>query len=327
MRTSNGVQYPDSTAMAFAPVLFVCEESGCLALEVTLTNGLQTVTATHDAFGGNAYVDMSDYVHGLFGRVDMPSSYASASASGSMAQMTYFVRKRTSSGWAMAVNGGVTRFIWGALKRGETWGCNRYLVRTPGLPFCVDLYKLGSQTFNFRGGGRTAQVSASSVGLWHVPIPSTFDGMDYVEVDDSLGTAIIRMDSCDDGILLRWIDRHGLLCHRTFTKGTAGTESAISGEYRRNNLLDWDGSYGWRGMSGDGYVRTRTDTIEVCADGVREEETATLRDLASSPMVEMYTGAAWVRVRIKQGEWKLKETPLQDIEFTVIEDDISLQRG
>ena len=328
MRTENGIQYPDGIAMAFMPVLFVCNDSTVKEMEVTLTDGTDTVTVSHDTFKGTCYIDMSDYVQGMFGDITLPSSYSSMSASTCMKQMTYYVRKRTGSGWSMAINGYVTRFIWGAKKSGEAVGGNRCLVRTPGMPFCVDLMKQGSQTFNFRGGGQTATVTASSSGLWHVPIPAALADKDYIEVDDSLGTAVIRLDTCGtDGILLRWLDRHGLLCHRTFMKGEDGSEVTMSEDYRRNNLMNWDENYGWRGLAGDGYLRTRTDTIAVCAVEVQEDEMPVLMDMASSPVVEMYDGSGWQRVRIAAGKWSKKKAAMQDVEFNIITGEVPLQRG
>lgn len=329
MRTANGVQYPESTAMAFMPVMFVCTDVDADALEVTLTNSNnESVTVAHDTFEGGCYIDMSDYVQGLFGDVGFPSSYTAICSSAMMHQMTYTVRKFKNGGWTTAINEGVTYFVWGALARGETWGCNRYLKRTPNKPFFIDLLKLGNQTFNFSGGGQTATVTASAIGLWHVPIPSAMEDAPLVTVDDSLGTAVIYMDNCDDGLLLRWIDRHGLLCHRCFYRGTETAEISQEGEYRRNNLKAWNENYGWSGLSGDGYTRTREDSINICADGVTENECRALMDLPSSQMVEMMDGSGnWMRVRIKSGSWTKKKTPLQDMEFVVIIDDVRIQKG
>lgn len=329
MRVMNGVQYPDSTAMAFSPVLFVCVDGNADALEVTLTNkDGESVTVAHDTFDGGCYVDMSDYVQGLFGDVGFPSSYAASSASVMMHRMTYSVRKLANGGWTTAINEGITFFVWGALARGETWGCNRYYKRTPDKPFMVDLLRLGNQTFNFVGGGQSVTVTASAEGLWHVPIPSALEDAPLVLVDDSLGTAVVKMDGCDDGLLLRWIDRHGLLCHRCFYRGTETAQISQEGEYRRNNLIAWDGSYGWSGLSGDGYTRTRQDEINICADGATEEECRALMDLPSSQMVEMMDDDGnWMRVRIKAGSWTQRRVPMQDMEFVVIIDDVRIQKG
>ena len=104
MRTSNGIQYPDTIAMAFAPVLFVSTDNDVVRLEVTLTNGEgASVTVSHDAFGGACYVDMSDYVQGMYGDVSMPED-GTMSKSPMMKMMTYSVRKLTTA-WSLAVDG------------------------------------------------------------------------------------------------------------------------------------------------------------------------------------------------------------------------------
>lgn len=328
MRTQNGVKYPDSIAMAFMPIMFVCDDVSVGALEVTLTNkdGV-SVKVAHDTFGGACYIDMSDYVQGMFGEVGMVDDYSSVSLSLSMHRMTYTVRKLVSGAWVVAVDGGVSFFVWGALARGETWGCNRHYKRTSGKPFMVDLLNFGHHPFVFSGGGVSVSVTTSEVGLYHVPIPSQFDDVELVEVEDSLGTAVIRTDCCDDGLMLRWIDRHGLMCHRGFYKGVSSMEVSQSGEYKANNLLNWSEDYGWSGMSGDGYIRTRDEMLNVCADGVTAEEYKSLMDVASSPMVEMMgDDGTWAKVRIDHGTWTKNRQTLQEMELTVIIDDVRVQK-
>lgn len=327
MRTSNGIQYPDTIAMAFAPVLFVSTDNDVVRLEVTLTNGEgASVTVSHDAFGGVCYVDMSDYVQGMYGDVSMPED-GTMRKSPMMKMMTYSVRKLTSA-WSLAVDGAQTYFVWGAAARGETWGGNRYYRRSYDMPFTLDLLKLGTQSFQFSGGGQTASVTASSVGLWHVPIPQSMQGVERILVADSLGTAVIVMDDCNDGLVLRWIDRHGLLVYRAFYKGVRASEIGNEGEYKRNNLLNWNEDYGWKGMTGAGWIKTRKDKMTVCAYNVTEEEYAAMQDLASSPLVEMMAGDdEWMTVSIDAGTWQKKSAALQEMEFDVIFDDVPIQRA
>ena len=328
MRTSNGVRYPNYVAMAFNPVMFVAETEGVLALEVTMANGDgDSMEVRHDAFADGCYIDMSDYAKGLFGGVEMPSDYASISLSAMMKELTYQVRLRTSSGWsvALAQDAGVSAFIWGALSKGETIGCNRHYKRVDGAPFVVDCYNGGGDTFDFVANGQTVSVTPPGGGLYHVPIPSALQDAEVVEVHDSWGVAVIRKD-CENGVALRWIDRHGMIAHGAFKRGAEATETAKSGEYRRNNLLNWEEGYGWTGDAGDGCIHDRKDRMNVCAVDVTLEECRALMDLASSPLVEMWDGFEWIKVRVKEDDWMVKNVSLQDLEFELW-NDVMVQRG
>lgn len=328
MRTIGGVQIPNYIAMAFDPVLIVCNDASIKCMEVTITNaGGDEVTVAHDAFDGACYMDVSDYVQGLWGDVSMPDDYTAMTASEMAKRMTYTVRVLSSS-WATAVDGAVSYFIWGARAYGETLGCNRCYNRASGMPFMVDCLKMGTQKFIFNDGHQTIQVTASAEGLYHVPIPSQMEDAEYITVADSMGTASIKLHDCNKGVLLRWIDRHGMLSHRVFYRGTEETETALSGEFKRNNLLNWDDDYGWQGSAGDGYTHERTESINIGAISLEQSEFKALLDLPSSPMVEMYIedDDRWLPVRIDKGKWTMKNMPLQDMEFVVLIDDYTIQR-
>lgn len=325
MRTSNGINYPDAVGFAMLPVMFVATGTGITAIEITMSNeGGDTVVVNQSAYGGGCYVDMRDYVAGLFGDVTMPDSYTMALSS-AFAKLTYTVRKKSGGSWSTAINQGITYFIWGAPHVLETWGCNRYPTIFGGMPFFVDLWNQGGQTFNFTDGSQTIAVQPQSIGLWHVPVPSQFDNADVVFVDDSIGRVTIKRETCANGILLRFIDRHGMIVHWVFTRGVEGRETANSGQYRRNNLLNWSEDYGWRGMNGDGYWRSRKDTTAIAALSVTSGEYDMIIDAVTSPIVEMYVNGAWARVRIEPNNYTKRKDTLQDLELTMIIEDIPIQ--
>lgn len=325
MRTSNGVNYPDSVAFLFSPVMFTCEDGTVERLEVTMSRGMDNVVVTHEAFGGACYIDMREYAQGLFGEVEMPSSYVS-SLSPMVKGMTYTVRKYANNAWSVAVSGATSQFVWGARRWDETWGASRVLRRYSTRPFMVDLFNLGNQSFVFRGDdGSTGTYTPSAVGLYHVVVPSAVSGADVIKVTDSNGEVTIMREECEDGIMLRWIDRHGMLCHFVFDVGERSYEIGNGEGIQRNNLLMWDGN-GWKGFNGNLDRKTRKEGIAIGAALVELEIFDMLTDLASSPIVEMQQGNAWYPVSVEGGTWMKRNVPLQDFECVVLMDDVSVQR-
>lgn len=325
MREANGVKYPDSVAFLFSPVMFVCE-SGAERLEVTMSKGNDSVTVVHDAFDGACYVDMREYAQGLFGDVSMPASYAATSQSDLCQSLTYTVRKYASNAWTTAINEGVTYFVWGCPKIDEVWGVGRVVRKYTSKPFCVDLFNLGGQSFIFSDGTSSQSVTPSSIGLWHVKIPTQLESAEVLSVTDSNGEVIIKQAECEDGVMLRWIDRHGMLCHYTFIEGVRNAEIKDVGVVQRNNLLSLDG-YGWKGYNGRRELKERTDMMML---GAVLEEAAIiemLTDLPSSPMVEMWDGSDWISVRVEAGTWTRRGAALQDFECTIVFDDVAIQRA
>lgn len=320
MRVQNGVGYPDAIAYAFMPMMVVSDSDSILALEVTLTGeDGSAVTARQDALGGRCYMDVSDYVQGLMGDVvALPQTYASVTRSDAVQKVIFEVKKKTSSGWTVAISNAEVWCVWGGLDRGETWGCHRCPTWWPSLPCCVDLWNEGSRTFTFRGdGGATANVTPSTAGLWHVPIPSVLSGSKTISVTDGIGEVVIMVDGCSAASLLRFVGRHGIVAHMMALSGSEGLKTASSGEYRRNNIYSWVQQGGWTGLSGDGRTRTRNRKMKLAMIDVTQEEWPMVADVVSSPIVEIYEGGIWKKVLVETDELTRSSAPLQDVEIEI----------
>lgn len=322
MRTSGVLKYPNAEWFAFMPCMFIVENTTADALEVSLTCNGVTETVEHDTFSGTAYIDMREYVQGLF-----PSfgsmGYGSKAKSGYAVSMTYNVRKREGTTYTSLLSNGTTLFVWGGLDIGETWMERRGATWFREFPFFVDVYASGSTTCSISGGGATQSVSLGSKGLWHVPLSaSTFASAKEVTLTCSSKTYKIKIDDCGSGVYLRWLDRHGRICHWLFYKGGDERKMDAEDSYLRNNLSEWDDN-GWSGWNGHREKKSRERRLSAGSGLVDADTYEMLCDIASSPYVEMMLPVSedWVSVRIDGGTWTKTKAALQEFECRILFDD------
>ena len=326
MRTSNGVGYPDAVGYAFDVVLFTASNVERMMIEMSLGNDI-LATVEQDAFNGECYMDMRDYVQGIMSDVVSAAvSYASAAESGMSWRVFYSVYTKTGGqAYTRVVADAYPTFIWGALSKGESIDKARNLTWWRGYPFCIDYLSTGNAV-TLSGGGSTDSITLPE-GLGRIPL-SGFSNASVVTLRRGNVTDTIGIVDCGEGVYLRWIDRKGMVCHWLFAKGIVSHEVSDDGEYRRNNLLSYDGQ-GWHGMNGTGGIKSRRKAMKVAALQVDADIRAMMMDMASSPVVEMYDedADAWSAVRVSGGTWNESRAVLQDVEFDVVVDEIKLQRA
>ena len=323
MRTSGDLRYPNAIWFTHMPCLFILDNPSCDALEVSITANGITHTVEHDTFSGCACVDMREYVQGLFVTFGTPS-YGSRNKSGYAQVMTYNVRTRTGGTYTSVLSNANTMFVWGYLEPDETWNGRRTYTWFRGYPFFVDVYASASQTCTISGGGTSQSVTLGSKGLWHVPLSaSAFAAASVVTLSCGGMTYTINADDCGEGVYLRWLDRHGRICHYLFRSGADRREIEADDGYFRPNLSAWDDS-GWSGWNGHREQKTRSKRLTIGAALVDSDTYEMLCDLASSPMVEMMRfDEDWMAVRIDDGNWQKSKAALQEFECTIIFDEVT----
>ena len=323
MRQSGDLRYPDANWFAWMPCLFIYEGiSSCDGLEVSMTCNGVTKTVEHDAFNGSAYVDMREYVQGFFSLSSSPG-YASKSKSAYAVVVSYEVRARTGSTYMAILDNASTMFVWGYLDAGEVWNERRNYTWFRGYPFFVDVYASASQTCAITGNGETLNVSLTSKGIWHVPLSAlAFEGASMATLTCGGKTYTARIEDCEKGVYLRWLDRHGRVCHWLFREGTDAREISASG-YLRPNLAAL-GDFGWSGWSGHRDQKTRQKRLTIGAPFVDSDTFEMMCDLVSSPWVEvMLPSEDWLSVRVESGTVKKSKAVLQEFECTVLFDEVT----
>lgn len=322
MRQSGNLKYPDATWFAWMPCLFALDSPSADGLEVSMTCNGVTKTVEHDAFSGCAYVDMREYVQGFFSLVDA-LSYATAAKGAHAIVVTYTVRSRSGSTYTSLLSNANSLFVWGYLDAGEIWNERRKYRWFKNFPFFVDVYAPSSKTCTISGGGASASASLTSKGLWHVPLSAaTFATASMVTLVCDSRTYMVDVDDCADGVYMRWLDRHGRVCHWLFRK-SADTRDVKSTSYFRPNLAAIDDNY-WSGWNGHRDMKTRQRRLTIGYPFVDSDTYEMMSDLASSPFVEMMLPTEdWISVRIEDGTWKKSRAVLQEFECTVVMDEVT----
>lgn len=172
--------------------------------------------------------------------------------------------------------------IWGAMNIGEQFDGPRTVVHFTRFPFTVTM----------------------------------FDGMiKHVSADDAPDYVTIIEDDSEDGVYLRWIDRHGFYQYWLFQRGTNENKSEEFGEKLLDNF--YGSQYGYYGVSRI-QGKTMEGTIKACATLVSKDVFSMLLSIHSSPLVDMYTDGTWVPVGIKADTAVDNGNVLQDFEITII---------
>lgn len=179
------VQYPDEIGFAFNPCLFTVEATGLISARVDLSvGGTVKNTATCDAFGNKAILDVREYVQSLFdeenlGNVDYTK--ASNSKLGLLVGITVYATFSTSAFGGsthsniniMGTNTINVFYIWGALQPGgtETFNASRKMRCWRGYPFTIGVYANGSGSVLMkRNGVPTDFTNITEQGMWNIPL-------------------------------------------------------------------------------------------------------------------------------------------------------------
>lgn len=352
--TRGGVtlRYPDAIGFAFNPCMVVAKGSEVSKMSVELTGEDGTVlTDERDALGGGCYADLREYIQSFF----------DVDAFGSV---DYEETERTKQGQHVlfeVVAGGVTFdfsvfYVWGAMKAygNEVYNKPRTLVAFVGYPFTAGVYIDGADTITVKKNGTTNDnVEVEQAGIYNFPIQAIEEGdrysiadsndtMSYATFDETFdltfrmlpfGQSSMKVEvgeDVNDGVYLRWIDRHGFYRYWLFKRGVTKVKTGNEGQFLRNNIISQDMEYGYVGGLGRQMVMTRDESISVCASLIDSDTWDMLSDMASSPFVDMFTGYVdnvpqWVSVQISTGTHTRERAALQDFEAEVVLPSVGIQ--
>jgi hypothetical protein len=301
-------------------------------------------------------MDYREYVQALFdgisfGNLDYTKEILQSNLG---AAFNISVKVKDSEGSDLATFSYTTFYVWGAMRAGETWNGFKRLTWFTHFPFSFGLYtNAASQILVGYEGAPNKLVKPGIDGIVDINdsvLPSKarywniydYDGKieqgTFTDVFDltfamasggkqSLLARIERNDT-EEGIYLRWVDRHGFYRYWLFTQGDESRAISSDTSFIRNNLGGYDDTiFGYLGANGRRQGYSREDTIPLCASLVDSETFDFLQDLASSPVVDMYLGGnKWQSVTIKAGTYTKTTAELQDFVCNLVINDTQIQQ-
>lgn len=355
--TSGGVRlrYPDAVGFAFNPCLVVVTGESVEAVSVEMTGADGSVVKDErNAFDGGCYADLREYVQGFFDT----DTYGDVKYDVSCEKMPQGQRVLFEVMAGGAVFDFSVFYVWGAMKSvgNDVYNGKRTLTAFIGYPFTFGAYLMAADTLTVKRNGSTQRtVEISAEGVWNVPMSVTDVDDVYVVTDshDNLrrttfdetfdltfrmapnengGVITVKVgEDIEDGMYLRWIDRHGFYRYWLFKKGGRKMRTGNEGQFLRNNIIAADMSYGYQGGLGRQMIMTRGESVPVCASLIDSDTWDVLADMASSPFVDLFTGyvdgeARWISVQVQAGTFTKDRSVLQDFEAEIVLPDVPIQR-
>ena len=350
--------YADDIGFAFMPCVITAQGETMTGwkMAVKITLGDKSYSCTVDGFGTKFVLDYREYVQALFDGIDFGNLHdniwqtdnsnlgARATGSGAMQNGTLVT--------SYASFNFTTFYVWGAMRANETWGGIKHLTYFRNFPFSFGVYaKAATSILVGWNNAPNKAVNIDGEGMYEVManmLPKTakysiiynYDGQVQQATFDNkfdltfylkggTQTRLLRIDYDDTetGLYLRWVDRHGFYRYWLFTMGDEARDVSTDGEFVRNNLYEYDSTYGYYGANGRRQGYQREDTIPICAPSVDRDTFDMLQDLSTSPVVDMYLGNnQWQGVTIKAGSYTKTTACLQDFIANVVLNDTYIQR-
>lgn len=363
MRTHNigdmTIEYPDEISFCFNPVVMNINGHAWAWVTVAVTDTLSDVQHTEKRamFKSSCFFDVSSYMQSAFDTVDFNHidysvSGAQDSKMGRLFSVElYFYTNDGTLGNSFQFN---TFVIWGAMQIGERYNGDRTLTWFKNFPFTVGMYSankghinvtsdgvalpaieiVGRNAYNLMLKGISAKNgvlltlpgSTSNASVFDKTFDFTFKGL----LNTSTSVRLI-VDDSDDGIYLRWINRHGFYCYWLFRNGDESRQVANDGEFIRNNMQDYNYVNGYHGGTGRKQRKTENRMLPVCATLIDSDTYDFLFQLSLSPVVDMYFGtdengvSRWAAVNISVETFTKSRSVLQDFIATIILPETTVQ--
>lgn len=340
------IQYTDEIWFSFLPCLVKVQGGSTSRVQLDLTDeDGKKMSYSVDAFGDSSTIDYREFVQSYFdGLVDVGMDYTQSvqySRLGKKLTITVSVYSETET--KMASLTFATFFVWGALRKNETWNGYKRLTWFKNYPFSFGIYAGGETKLligfdnqpsklitidkegmaNVCSSALPSKARYSTIYLFDGTIEqATFDGTFDLTFAKVSGTKkkLFDIDIRDEdkGTYLRWIDRHGFVRYWLFTEGDESRIVSSDGEFMRDNLLEYP--------SGRRQTYEREDEISLCAPLVDSDTFDFLQDVASSPYVERYLGGdIWEPATIKAGTYTKSTAPLQDFVCNLVLNNANIQ--
>ena len=320
----NGVviQYPDAVSFCFNTMPVLVKGYGGTYINVAITNNntLKTVTEKRNLFGGDCFFDLSYYVRSLF----LTDTIGDTSGNDAMTMVEYSVS-------VMLFNGATqegslifdTHVVWGSLGMGEVFDKYSRLKYYRNLPFTFSVYypyENAARMEVYADGTKVLDFN-SSRGIKNFN-PSQFGYPDKVEFKTEDKTITYIADDCTDGVYLRWLDRQGFIRYWLFKRGASSYEVKDALDVRRSDM---------QGHTERRISKAENAMFKACAPLVDGDTFDMLRELATSPLVDMYIGKdeddvpQWLAVNVKSDTIEKTRETLQDFEITILLPETRLQ--
>ena len=356
--TTGGItlDYPDALVMAYNPVMFHIA-SGIEAMKISLTANGKTYAMTADAIDGEAWADTQQYIQVLFspqvtGEVDYNNlDGASTTFMAVTGSIEAVIDENTSVTFSVAFSA-----VWGALSTQPNDAFNgfRRVTWFRNYPFSFGAY-IPSGSTSIQVGTNSVNINAEGIYDF-VPIDNGSDVMPVIDLGgvvqqgvfdgtfditfmaisgggnpNRLGTIDIDREH-NEGIYLRWIDRHGFTAYWLFKVGDEQHTITQIIAASRANYAAYRERYGFTGNAGERGACSRADVVPLCVPLVDKTTWEYLQDVASSPVVDMFAGMdpnndpIWVEVSVQAATYTKTRDELQDFTINLLPPQTPVQR-
>lgn len=240
--------------------------------------------------------------------------------------------------------------IWGALQIGEIYSQNKTLTYFKGFPFTLPLYieqdiyiqykadngilqnigllEAGKHNIDITGISAKNKIQFRSFTIESYKIADyTFDytfGPQRVDVYTSLDITVNITDCPNDGIYLRWINKHGEYNYYLFQGSNISSTT-------KNNSIAFDNVYyttdltnNYHHGTGKSIGKDIDRNQKLFAPLVDSQTYDMLIGLVESPVVDMFLGynadnsQKWISVSVAEGPFTKSTANLQDFELILI---------
>ena len=354
MRNTKGtyitLYYPDALCFAFNPVTF--KSANTLSMTVTATAFGRSVTATYRGIGATnftIFADVQGLVQALWKDINTEIDYASNDPTDTGAVVQFNVKAATIIHQYEETFNISAYIVWGALNPDgkDVFNGYRRVKWFAEYPFTMGFYAGGAGSILFsKNESLQHYASIAGQGMFAVSSDEIPDGADYSLVYDYAGqlaqatfdstfdltfalqgnapqTLVMRVDidRCryKDVVYLRWIDRHGFYCYWLFEKRNVQRATRAIMDFTRPDLQSYEIGLGYQRGAGRRQAFARNDVLPVCAPLVDAETYDYIFDIATSPVVDMYTeGGKWVSVGVQAGTYTQTDENLQDFVVNIL---------
>ena len=361
-QTINGITFslPDAPCFVFG-VCPIRVAGSMRRLEVNIADGVHDFTVEYETPGGGT-VDVSQYLQSMFDGLVMGGDidYTQQQKVSELGKEAIITMTAKDAGGNTIATCTVTLFcIWGGLKAGERFNQLRTVTWFQNYPFTIGYYSDAAQDIAAGPNSNPSQLmSLTGQGLYNILIDdamggqymtfydiigdlalasfdNTFDMTFYYTLDGTQAEKVrVRLvpATVNEGVYLRWVDRHGFWNYWLFKEGDPSRNVASEGLWNRNDLDKWEEIYHWQGSAGRRQTLTRNDVQPVCAPLVDQDTFDMLQDVTTSPCVDMYLGLdennvpKWTAVTIEAGQYtKDVKKPEQDFVMNIVLPEIPIQ--
>ena len=322
------ITYPDQLAFVHNPNYITINAN--VTMTVTISALIATYKDTREGFGGKTQIDISYYMRMLIDA--LPNTYKNYAPA--IVQVTVGDDTLTL----------VFHCLRGSLAPGEDFKTSRTVRWFKNLPFTVSVYTPATQDI-YAGvdGGSVTKAGDTSNNIFsqynpqqYVPQavreavlmfggieqPDTFDDTfdDTFQYDNTSITAVrLVVDTCTDGVYLRWMDNQGMWQYWLFSRSGSTSKTEDDGDPIPVDFEAYGRAYG--GISRQG--KKEQTTYALYAPLVDGETLAMLMTLPASPYVYMYMGKdgdddVWVPVTTEAGSHSITNEHLQDFEVNIL---------